>query len=598
MLIELLKTVEHPVSLFTPCPPITDRDAWTNLSESLKERLVEQGEVYLNYSFLPLHATDFMSFCRTGNRVDYERKLFDRRIALNSLILAECIEDNGRFLDDIVNAIFLICGEAAWQLPAHNSYIRDTPQFILPDISRPVLDLFAAETGAVLAIAEYVLREPFAKISPNISIAINENLETRIFKPYLEEHFWWMGNGKEPMNNWTSWCTQNVLLAAFTRELHPERQTAIFQKACQSIDYFLEEYGEDGCCDEGAQYYRHAGLTLFNALEVLNGITDGGFQSVYQDLKIHNIASYILNAHVDGVYYVNFADCSPIAGRCNAREFLFGKRTDNKELMAFAAADYQNSEDPLTLQEHNLFYRIQTIFTHQEMMGYDKHTVIPHPDIFYPSVGLFITRDDHLYLAVKGGDNDDSHNHNDTGSFTVYKDGKPLFIDIGVESYTQKTFSPQRYEIWAMQSQYHNLPTFDGVMQMNGADYRARDVDYVLNEQVGQISMDIANAYPDDEISSYVRQARLDKGQGITITDTYIGSKRPVILSLMTYEKPTLSGDTLMVGDLGTCQISGASDIQITNIKVQDARLQLAWKHDIYRTMITMSDHQLVLKIQ
>ncbi|MFR2847007.1 MAG: hypothetical protein ACLTC4_07640 [Hungatella hathewayi] len=120
--------------------------------------------------------------------------------------------EEGRFLDDIINYVFLICGESAWQLPAHNSYIRDTPQFILPDVTRPVVDLFAAETGAVLGVAEYLLRDAFADISPAVSTVVNENLEKRIFRPYLEEHFWWMGDGESHMNNWTSWCTQNVLL--------------------------------------------------------------------------------------------------------------------------------------------------------------------------------------------------------------------------------------------------------------------------------------------------------------------------------------------------------------------------------------------------
>ena len=77
-----------------------------------------------------------------------------------------------------------------------------------------------------------------------------------------------MGDGKSHMNNWTVWCTQNVLLSAFTRPLPSETQTRILCRAARSIDYFLDEYGEDGCCDEGAQYYRHAGLCLFGCLEI------------------------------------------------------------------------------------------------------------------------------------------------------------------------------------------------------------------------------------------------------------------------------------------------------------------------------------------
>lgn len=602
MFTELASSLNCPTSRFTPSPTISDRNAWENLPDDLKIRLVEDGETCLHHPLSLILATDYMDFCRTGNRNHYQEKLFDRRTTLNSLVLAECVENKGRFLDSIINAIFLICEESAWQLPAHNSYIRDTPQFLLPDIRRPIVDLFAAETGAILATAEYLLREPFGKLSPHISIAVNEHLERRIFKPYLEEHFWWMGDGVSHMNNWTSWCTQNVLLAAFTRDLPSEKQTAIFHKACQSLDYFLNEYGTDGCCDEGAQYYRHAGLTLFNSLEVLNGITDNGFVSIYQEEKIHNIAAYILNSHIDGEYYVNFADCSPKAGRCNAREFLFGKRTGNSALMSFAANDYRHSEDPLLLPEHNLFYRLQTIFTHREMLDCPSTSAIPHPDIFYPSAGLFIVRDKHLCLAVKSGDNDDSHNHNDTGSFTIYKDGMPLFIDIGVESYTKKTFSPERYEIWAMQSQYHNLPTFDGLMQMNGPDYRATNVCHELSPHMGEITMDIARAYPSEEIQSYTRTARLDKDQQITITDTYTGTKHPAVLSLMTYEKPTIThntnNDTMTLGTLGTCQITGASNIQTECIPITDPRLQQTWKHPIHRTLVTLTASPLILTIQ
>ena len=598
MITEIANKVTMPLRRFTPYPSAADREAWDKIPADLKKQLIQNGEVHLGFVPPMILATDYMDFCRTGGREHFQAPFFARRTRLNDLVLAECAEGKGRFLDDIINHVMLICEETAWQLPAHNSYIRDTPQLPLPDVTRPVIDLFAAETGAVLAVTDYLLKDAFATVSPAVSTAIQDNLNRRIFKPYLTEHFWWMGDGRSPMNNWTSWCTQNVLLAAFTREMPLEQEEEIFQKACQSLDYFLAEYGEDGCCDEGAQYYRHAGLTLFNSLEVLNGITDQAFASAYSEEKVKNIASYILNAHVDREYYVNFADCSPIAGRCNAREFLFGRRTGNPQLMAFAASDYLAGGASLLPEEHNLFYRLQTVFTHDEMCRYESRGPISHPDIFYASAGLFITRDEHLYLAVKAGDNDDSHNHNDTGSFTVYKDGKPLLIDVGVETYSKKTFSPRRYEIWTMQSCYHNLPSFGEVTQMNGPQYSADGVSYALEDTYGQISMDIAKAYPDERVVSYRRTARLDKGDGITITDVYVGTAGPVVLSLMTYEKPEIDGDQIRIGELGICRIDGAADVRCETIPITDARLKLAWNHDIYRTLVTMKENRLILKIQ
>ena len=304
---------------------------------------------------------------------------------------------------------------------------------------------------------------------------------------------------------------------------------------------------------------------------------------------------------MDSIYYVNFADCSPVAGRCNAREYLFGKRTGNRALMEFAASDYQNSEDPLTLDEHNLFYRLQTVFSHEEMMESDRNPVIAHKDLYYESVGLFIARGSRLCLAVKGGDNDDSHNHNDVGSFTIYKDGKPLFIDAGVETYTKKTFSPDRYDIWTMQSRYHNLPSFTDhgreTVQQDGGRYRAEDVRYELGEDVCRISMDIAKAYPDDRIRSYTRSAVLDKEKSITIRDHYEGDGGTAVLSLMFCEKPSIHQNTIRIGDLGICTVEGASSITSEEIPVTDERLKTAWKHSLYRCLVTMEARDLTLTI-
>ena len=146
-----------PFTPFSLYPRASDRAAWEALDAQWKKETIRQGEAYLNYDYPSLSATDFMAFSRTGNRVLYEDKTFGKRYALSALVLAECVEDKGRFLDDIINGIFSICEESAWQLPAHNSYMRDTPQLLLPDVTAPIMDLFSCETGAVLAAAYYLL---------------------------------------------------------------------------------------------------------------------------------------------------------------------------------------------------------------------------------------------------------------------------------------------------------------------------------------------------------------------------------------------------------------------------------------------------------
>lgn len=614
MFYEIGQSYHSPFTPFSLYPRASDRAAWESLDAQWKEETLRLGEGYLNFNYPSLSATDFMDFSRTGNRVRYEDRLFGKRHALSALVLAECVENKGRFLDDIINGIFSICEESAWQLPAHNSYERDTPQLLLPDATAPILDLFSCETSAVLATAYYLLGARLDEICPLIGKRIMHELELRIFTPYLNTHFWWMGNGKDPMNNWTIWCTQNMLLSVFLTDTSGELCHEVLKKACQSTDYFLDEYGEDGCCDEGAQYYRHAGLCLFNTMEVLNAVTGDSFAHLYQEPKIQNIAAYILNVHIEDKYYVNFADCSPIAGRCSAREFLFAKRVQNENMASFAAADFLAGLDTTLLlpTENSMYYRLQNGFTVHAIREYaSAHTAAAkHSDLYYPSVGLFIARDDTLCLAVKAGDNGDSHNHNDTGSFTVYKNGTPLLIDVGVESYTKKTFSSRRYEIWTMQSRYHNLPTVNGVMQQDGEQFLARDVSHHLSDSLCEIEMDIAPAYPPEAgLSYYRRKASLIKGREIVVTDSFAfdsGARGDeVILSFMTYEKPALKEETasedgeliFSIGELGSLQIGGGSLAGIESIPVTDARLQTAWEHEVYRILVKAQRNEVTVHL-
>ena len=596
-------------------PDISDRAHWDYLSKELKDALIKSGEEALKEPWTQLLISDFREFSKSGNRVRFEDKYFPRRRKLNRLIMAECAENKGRFLDDILDGLYLILEETTWCLPPHTSYERDAAQETMPDVTRPIIDLFDAESAATVAYAEYLLRPVLADISPYISTYVNERLKERIFTPYLNQHFWWMGNGDEPMCNWTPWIIQNVLLCALTRDENfftEEERRTFLEKAALSCDYFLKDYGEDGGCSEGAGYYSHAGLCLFGCLEImqyaLRESKDRGFTGLFGEKKIRNIANYIVKMHVGGEYYINFADCSAIAGRRTAREFLFGKMVKDEALSSFAAEDFRNEDTSQQLieDEINLFYHVLQAFSYDEMLRYPKSSVVAE-DTWYESVGLMVARDDVYALAVKAGNNADSHNHNDVGSFTLYKNGKPFIIDLGVGTYTRKTFSDKRYELWTMQSQFHNLPTFakdgvsfgkepekdvynkDIVLQKDGAEFAASGVECVLEDNKAVLSMDIAGAYGDERVKSYKRAVELKKGEGVSIKDEYI-SDLPVYLSLMTYEKPVVHESEglceIEAEGAGVIKVKGQESVTTGVYPITDDRLRNAWKHEVYRILI------------
>ena len=129
---------------------------------------------------------------------------------------------------------------------------------------------------------------------------------------------------------------------------------------------------------------------------------------------------------------------------------------------------------------------------------------------------------------MQAGHNGADHNHNDTGSVIVAKDGAPVLIDLGVGTCTAKTFSAARYEIPAMQSAWHNLPDFGGAMQHAGAAFGARDVRTGFDDRCAGIEMELAGAWgPEAELASYRRRAVLDRDSG-THRDPVRVSRGPV----------------------------------------------------------------------
>ena len=181
---------------------------------------------------------------------------------------------------------------------------------------------------------------------------------------------------------------------------------------------------------------------------------------------------------------------------------------------------------------------------------------------------------------------------------TLYRDGRPLLIDVGVETYSKKTFSPQRYEIWTMQSGWHNLPQFDpdGAKydQQPGAAFAAADV--TVTDALDGLAMDLAPAYGSvPGLGRYRRSVHLTD-TGLTLHDEtdYPGT---VALTLMSVEKPTVDGDTVAFGALAAAAVTGADKIVTEAVPIADPRLRQAWPGTLYRTRIYFTQ-QLSLVIE
>ena len=164
------------------------------------------------------------------------------------------------------------------------------------------------------------------------------------------------------------------------------------------------------------------------------------------------------------------------------------------------------------------------LFIRDEIRQASQGLLLPK-EVWLPVLQVAVSRDrqgtaEGFFVAAKGGTNNESHNHNDVGNFIVYYDGLPLLIDIGSPKYTAMTFTDRRYEIWNLCSDYHNLPTINGVTQKAGPEYKASDVTFKTGNAATVFSLDIAGAYPQTAaVNRWMRTVTLNRNKSVTVKD-------------------------------------------------------------------------------
>ena len=607
MLLQWIK--DHPLQnilistdAFLPYPKIEDRAAWDAYPSKLKNIAISQAEKYLDMTWPSSPATDFMEYFRSGSRSEPGRRV--RRDALLSMALAECFENKGRFVDQIINGIWMICEESFWGVSAHNGVnhgVESADHDILPDVENPYIDLFASETAMMLAWTRYLLKNKLDKVTPLVVRRIDVEVERRIIWPFINRYdFWWMGFMPRNVNNWTTWICCNMLSVFLTMEFDARRRIIAVEKVCHCLDIFLDSYGADGGCDEGAHYWSRAGGSLFECLEQLRMATNG-IMDFYDEPLIKNIGAYLANCHIAGKYFVNYADGGAIVSNFNSPlVYGYGKRIGNDAMMALAASKLRTFDEE---EEQSMLRILPALEYYDEIAAYNKN-IPPPKDIWMGDVQVAIARETEgyngLYLAAKGGHNGESHNHNDVGSFILFADGYPGVIDLGVETYTRHTFGPNRYNIWTMRSSFHNLPVLNGCEQLAGAERRASDIEYIAESERVCFSMDIAGAYnPEAGVSHYRRAYVFDRLAGgsatIKIEDAYefTAADNQLQLVFMTLYEPVAEANAIRIALPNGKSISmSCSDTSmkpsVEHFATNDPKLVQAWGNDgVYRASFT-----------
>jgi len=181
----------------------------------------------------------------------------------------------------------------------------------------------------------------------------------------------------------------------------------------------------------------------------------------------------------------------------------------------------------------------------------------------------------------------------------LYVNGNPGLIDIGRENYVAKTFSSRRYEIWTMQSQYHNVPKINGVDQAPGREYEAKNTTFSADKRKALFSADISGGYPEEAgVKKWVRTYELERGKKFIISDAYELEEvtgKPTALNFVTPCKVRLKDPDLieMQGEDFVLEMKYdpkkvSPDIEFN--EVTDSKLKQYWPGGITRIVFTLKN--------
>ncbi|MEI8099070.1 MAG: heparinase II/III family protein [Sediminibacterium sp.] len=572
-------------------PNYTDRAGWDKYTNSFKAELIQLGEKQLNYEWKVVKATDYLEFETSGSRVAMEKPFTSNLTALSSLVMAELSEGKGRFLPQIINGVWQTCEMSSWALSAH--LVTQKSKSSLPDFNEQLIDLTVGDLGSFLSWTYYFFNKEFDKFNPIISKKLRKNLQDRILDPYMERSdYWWQAFNAQPstmVNNWNPWCNFNMLTCYLLLEENPIKQAKAVYRTMESVDKFINYNHEDGGCEEGPSYWGHAAGKMYDYLQLLSNATNGKV-SIFNEPIIKNMGEYIAKSYVGNGWVVNFADASAKGGGEAGAIYRYGiavKSTDMQSFAAYLISRDKNGDD--INAGRDIFRTLENIANHNSLIQ-TKAALPQNTYAWYPQTQFcYMKTSNGLFFAAKAGYNAESHNHNDVGTFSLYLDAMPLIIDVGVGTYTRQTFSNERYSIWSMQSNYHNLPMINGLPQQFGAEYKAKNV--VFDSLKHIFSLDMAGAYSKDVlVDTWNRKYELVSDNGLIITDQFElkDLKDANQINFMTWGKPNLSTDGSVIIEKESKAIvlkyNPTDFIASYDVIPQtDPRLSNVWGKELYR---------------
>ena len=601
-------------AFFVPFPKAGDKYWQKQVPVAMRNDYIRLGNLYQKKPWNAIPAETFAEFRTKGNRTRYEEASFGIRKQFVCLVMAEIMQGRGRFLPSIRKGLhYFIEKEPWWGIPAH--YPKDHPE---KDI-QPV-DLFNAETAGMLAWTLYMLEDEINRKEKGLCDQVRSEIDRRFLKPVLNQPQGWKNNA----NNWNTWITANWLQTVLICEQDAKLRDAAFKGVQQCLRTFMKGYPDDGGCEEGVSYWDCAGASFFESLyfmqfapkQAVLTLTDA------QKKKVENMGRFITTMYINDLTFVNFSDAQAQNVPNINILFPYGEYLQNEQMMQLAA--YVGKKYQYTLKPSTLFLKsgnypkLGRELMLLSMLPKYQATAAVEPkteDAYLENSQIMVASNKNWFVAAKGGNNAESHNHNDIGNFIVYHNNQPVVIDLGRDTYTSKSFSNQRFELMNCRSAYHNVPIINGLEQKDGRKYRADKVNHGFADGVSSLTLNLEKAYTEGaHVEKWQRNITLDREYNwVEITEQYKldslqiekdrlnGQVFDNQIILMAYGRPVVqkAGRILLQGGMVRLEYDAQYlSASVEKVQMTDGIMKTQWKDNIYRIILRLNDNYPMAKVK
>ena len=497
-------------------PSIEDRAAWEKLGKHKSYAgVVANAEKLLKGPMPELTEQIYLEYTQTGNRTKhYNDVRYARHGRIATLVLAECVENRGRFIPALEAAIESICQEPTWVFNFHDPALENWHGKTIQ------IDLGSILPAHAMAQAEHMLG---GRLSDRVRKRMTTTCRQRILDPYRQEilgqtkarGLWWITN----VNNWNAVCHAGVLGTALVFG-EDKRDRAFFAAAAAKFSRrYLQSFGKDAYCQEGLGYWGYGFGNYIMLCELLYQAT-GGKLDLYQDPDVREVALVPVRDQITNGVWPSYAD-SAVGAVPSAQLMGFLNRRYGLGLQQWQVEDQTtaggglptammfSSPNSATAQElanqAKEYYELRTYFAANQVLN------------LRPAKGSACR----MAVSIKGGNNEEPHGHTDMGTFVVVMGKEPVILDPGLEVYTARTFSENRFKSNLLNSFGHPVPRVAGQLQTPGRQYHATILSTQFADAGDTCVMDIKPAYSVPALTKLTRTFAYDRsaeGQ-FTVTD-------------------------------------------------------------------------------